>query len=115
MAGPGPSVAAIVIPYEPTVSDHVDQLLNRLQAQGCCTGWVLARDLMRIHEEMVRELGWAPKPWAPAVARALALRLQQGRKTYLDVVEVDGRRTRLRAYPMPSAAANPGSTIRDTG
>ena len=77
--------------------DHADQLLHWLRMKGLVDGCVLAGDMMLLHQEMCRELGWLPRAWNP-IGRALALKMTSGKKI---TAHINGRR--LRVYPLPPA------------
>jgi hypothetical protein len=75
--------------------EHADALVQWVLAAGF-RGSVLSTDMMELHRQMCRELGWLPRKWNP-VARAVCLQTTGGKKIY---AHVEGRR--LRIYPLHS-------------
>lgn len=90
---------------------HAVRLLQWLREPGGRLGEILASELREIHVEMCLELGWRARPWNP-IARELAKRLSDGRKTWVWLTDSKGHRWRRRVYRIDSGA---DSEPRPTG
>lgn len=85
---------------------HAERLLQWLQEPGGLTGRILADELRLIHAEMCAELGWRVRPWQ-TIARQLALRLSDGKKTWCWIEGPNGERLRRRVYVIPATIEPP--------
>lgn len=92
---------------------HAAQLLALLQSHGV-KGEMTFPQLQDRYRKMCLSIGWAVRPWNP-VACAFT-KLTTGRKVYRWFLLADGRRHRLRVYPIiPRGTANGSTAVPPSG
>jgi hypothetical protein len=87
----------VIQPFTRSGPEHAEQLLRWLHANGVGGGWVSARTLIELHDQMCSELGWPRRSWAP-VGRAFSKLTAEGRKPYRRLAEGEAR---VRVYAIP--------------
>jgi hypothetical protein len=84
---------------EHTAECHASELLDWL-AERQKRGPMLYRSVHTAYLQMTRERGWPSCPWN-RLARQLALRLSNGRKTFVWGIDTAGRPRRFRVFWLP--------------
>lgn len=86
-------------------SEHASRLLAWIQTTvDLSTGSIHYVGMRELYADMLGELGWFPQPWV-VVAREFDIITTGGEKPYEWVTLENGRRQKLRVYPIPTTAA----------